>query len=73
MTVVHAFTKNPKKITREADILVTAAGVPNLVHGSWLKPGAVVIDVGTNAIEVIFYVFTEKYVHYLISAPILSF
>lgn len=51
VTVVHAFTKNPEEITREADIVVTAAGVPNLVRGSWLKPGAVVIDVGTHPIE----------------------
>lgn len=51
VTVVHAFTKNPEKITREADILVAAAGVPDLVRGSWLKPGAVVVDVGTNPIE----------------------
>lgn len=54
MTLVHAFTKNPHKIAREADILVAAAGMPNLVRGSWLKPGAVVVDVGTNAIEVIY-------------------
>ncbi|KAL3525014.1 hypothetical protein ACH5RR_013386 [Cinchona calisaya] len=51
VSIVHAFTKNPEKITREADILVAAAGVPNLVRGSWIKPGAVVIDVGTNPIE----------------------
>ena len=52
MTVLDALTKNPEKIAREADILVTAAGVPDLVRGSWLKPGAVVLDVGTNPIEV---------------------
>ncbi|CAA0836172.1 Bifunctional protein FolD 1- mitochondrial [Striga hermonthica] len=51
VTVVHAYTKNLEKIAREADILVTAAGVPNLVRGSWLKPGAVVVDVGTNPVE----------------------
>ncbi|KAI3472960.1 hypothetical protein Pfo_030357 [Paulownia fortunei] len=51
VTVLHAFTKNPEKIAREADILVTAAGVPNLVRGSWLKPGAVIVDVGTNPVE----------------------
>ncbi|KAG2686274.1 hypothetical protein I3843_10G159700 [Carya illinoinensis] len=51
VSIVHAFTKNPEQITCEADIVVTAAGVPNLVRGNWLKPGAVVIDVGTNPIE----------------------
>ncbi|KAL1545360.1 Bifunctional protein FolD 1, mitochondrial [Salvia divinorum] len=51
VTVLDALTKNPEKIAREADILVTAAGVPDLVRGSWLKPGAVVLDVGTNPIE----------------------
>lgn len=53
VSVVHAFTRNPEQITREADIVVAAAGVPNLVRGSWLKPGAVVLDVGTNLVEVI--------------------
>ncbi|XVE84280.1 hypothetical protein DITRI_Ditri17bG0000200 [Diplodiscus trichospermus] len=51
VSIVHACTKNPEQITREADIVVTAAGVPNLVRGNWLKPGAVVIDVGTCPIE----------------------
>ncbi|KAA8517582.1 hypothetical protein F0562_017788 [Nyssa sinensis] len=51
VSIVHAFTKNPERITREADIVVTAAGVPNLVRGNWLKPGAVVIDVGTCPVE----------------------
>lgn len=52
VTVLDALTKNPEKIACDADILVTAAGVPDLVRGSWLKPGAVVVDVGTNPIEV---------------------
>lgn len=52
VSTVHALTNNPEQITREADIVVTAAGVPNLVRGTWLKPGAVVIDVGTYPIEV---------------------
>ncbi|XP_068668575.1 bifunctional protein FolD 1, mitochondrial-like isoform X2 [Aristolochia californica] len=51
VSIVHAFTKNPELITREADIVVSAAGVPNLVRGSWLKPGAIVIDVGINPVE----------------------
>ncbi|KAG0456713.1 hypothetical protein HPP92_024501 [Vanilla planifolia] len=40
-----------KEITRQADILISAAGAPNLVKGSWIKPGAVVIDVGINAVD----------------------
>ncbi|KAL6655824.1 hypothetical protein ACP70R_006650 [Stipagrostis hirtigluma subsp. patula] len=51
VSVVHAFTTNPEAITRESDIVISAAGVANLVRGSWLKKGAVVIDVGTNPIE----------------------
>lgn len=56
---MHIFTKNPAHITRDADIVIAAAGVPNLVRGNWLKPGAVVVDVGTNPIEVcwIFIIF----------------
>lgn len=52
VSVVHAFTKNPEDIILEADIVISAAGVPNLVRGSWLKPGAIVIDVGTFPVEV---------------------
>ncbi|TYH62735.1 hypothetical protein ES332_D07G140500v1 [Gossypium tomentosum] len=52
VTIVHACTKNPERITCEADIVVTAAGVPSLIRSSWLKPGAVVIDVGTCPVEV---------------------
>lgn len=51
VTVLHALTKNPETIAREADIVIAAVGMPNLVRGSWLKPGAVVIDVGTYPIE----------------------
>ncbi|EOY03158.1 hypothetical protein QUC31_017819 [Theobroma cacao] len=51
VSIVHACTKNPEQITREADIVVTAAGVPNLIRSSWLKQGSVVIDVGTCPIE----------------------
>ncbi|KAF3792904.1 Bifunctional protein FolD 1 [Nymphaea thermarum] len=51
VSIVHAFTENPEEVTREADILISAAGVGNLVRRRWLKPGAVVIDVGTNPVE----------------------
>uniref|UniRef100_A0A0D6QWP1 Uncharacterized protein n=1 Tax=Araucaria cunninghamii TaxID=56994 RepID=A0A0D6QWP1_ARACU len=51
VTIVHSYTQSPAEITREADIVISAAGVANLVRGDWLKPGAVVIDVGINAVE----------------------
>jgi 5,10-methylene-tetrahydrofolate dehydrogenase/methenyl tetrahydrofolate cyclohydrolase len=54
VTVVHSRTPNPAEITREADIVVAAVGKAELVRGDWLKPGAVVIDVGINAVEVNF-------------------
>lgn len=52
VNIVHAFTKDPEDITREADVVISAAGVPNLVRKSWLKRGSIVIDVGTNPVEV---------------------
>jgi len=51
VTVVHSRTQNPAEITREADIVIAAVGKAELVRGDWLKPGAVVIDVGINAVE----------------------
>ncbi|TVU09193.1 hypothetical protein EJB05_42641 [Eragrostis curvula] len=51
VSIIHAFTTDPEAITRESDIVISAAGVANLVRGSWLKQGAIVIDVGTNPIE----------------------
>lgn len=53
VTVVTALTANPEEIAREADILISGVGVPNMVRGSWVKPGAVVVDVGTYPIEVL--------------------
>jgi 5,10-methylene-tetrahydrofolate dehydrogenase/methenyl tetrahydrofolate cyclohydrolase len=54
VTVVHSKTPNPAEFTRRADIIIAAAGVAQLVRGDWIKPGAVIIDVGTNAVEVSF-------------------
>ncbi|KAK4780609.1 hypothetical protein SAY87_016715 [Trapa incisa] len=51
VSTVHAFTRNPEQITREADILVADIGIPNIVRGNWLKPGAVVVDMGTNQVK----------------------
>ena len=50
VTLVHTRTKNVEDHCRQADILIVAAGVPNYVKGSWIKPGAVVIAVGVNRI-----------------------
>jgi methylenetetrahydrofolate dehydrogenase (NADP+)/methenyltetrahydrofolate cyclohydrolase len=50
VTVTHILTKGLPEIARRADILVVAAGSPGLVRGDWIKPGAVVIDVGINRI-----------------------
>ncbi|KAK6336563.1 tetrahydrofolate synthase [Orbilia brochopaga] len=50
VTVCHSKTENLESIIKQADILVAAIGKPQFVKGDWLKPGAVVIDVGTNYI-----------------------
>ena len=49
VTIVHSRTKNMEDVIRRADIVVAAVGKTELVKGSWLKPGAVVIDVGINS------------------------
>lgn len=51
VTVCHSKTKNIEEYTRQADILIAAIGKANFVRGSWLKKGAVVIDVGINSVE----------------------
>jgi 5,10-methylene-tetrahydrofolate dehydrogenase/methenyl tetrahydrofolate cyclohydrolase len=48
ITICHSRTSNLPDVTRQADILVTAIGKAGIVKGSWIKPGAVVIDVGIN-------------------------
>ena len=48
VTVTHRFTKDLPMHVGQADIIVVAAGKPGLVHGEWVKPGAIVIDVGIN-------------------------
>ena len=50
VTVAHSRTQNIEAVCREADILVAAVGRPEMVKGSWIKPGATVIDVGINRI-----------------------
>lgn len=48
VTIAHSRTEDLPAVCREADILVAAVGRPGLVEGSWVKPGAVVVDVGIN-------------------------
>ncbi len=50
VTVVHTRTKNMDQHCKRADILIVAAGVPDLVKPEWIKPGACVIDVGVNRV-----------------------
>lgn len=51
VTVVHSHTQDPESIIRDADIVIAAAGQAMMIKGSWIKPGAAVIDVGTNAVN----------------------
>ena len=48
ITVCHRFTEHTERYVAEADILVAAVGKPGLIKGSWVKPGATVVDVGIN-------------------------
>jgi methylenetetrahydrofolate dehydrogenase (NADP+)/methenyltetrahydrofolate cyclohydrolase len=51
VTVCHSRTKNLPEVVRQADILIAAIGRAEMVRGDWIKPGAVVIDVGVNAVD----------------------
>lgn len=53
VTICHSRTKNLPDVARGADILIAAVGRPNMVKSDWIKPGAVVIDVGINRVDVI--------------------
>lgn len=48
VTVCHRYTRNTPEHAARADLLVVAVGKPGLVKGDWIKPGAIVIDVGIN-------------------------
>jgi len=50
VTIVHSKSRDPQRISRRADILIAALGQPAIVKADWIKPGATVIDVGTNRI-----------------------
>ena len=51
VTICHSATENLDKEVGAADIVVVGVGIPNFVKGEWIKPGAVVIDVGINRLE----------------------
>ena len=51
VTVAHSRTADLGEVTRQADILVAAVGVPELIRAEMVKPGAVVIDVGVNRVD----------------------
>ena len=50
VTIAHSRTRDLAAVCRRADILVAAVGRPEMVKGNWIKPGAVVIDVGINRV-----------------------
>lgn len=50
-TVTHRFTKNLRQQVEQADLLIVAVGKPGFIPGEWIKPGAIVIDVGINCLD----------------------
>jgi methylenetetrahydrofolate dehydrogenase (NADP+)/methenyltetrahydrofolate cyclohydrolase len=50
VTIAHSRTRNLPEVARRADILVAAVGRPEMIRGDWIKPGALVIDVGINRV-----------------------
>jgi 5,10-methylene-tetrahydrofolate dehydrogenase/methenyl tetrahydrofolate cyclohydrolase len=51
VTICHSRTKDLPAVCREAEVLIAAVGRPEMVRGDWVKPGAVVIDVGVNRVD----------------------
>ncbi len=51
VTVCHKFTKNLAEHVSRAELLIVGVGIPGLVKGSWIKPGATVIDIGMNRLK----------------------
>ena len=51
VTIAHSRTRNLPDVVRRGDIVVAAVGKPQMVRGSWIKPGATVLDVGINRVE----------------------
>jgi len=52
VTIAHSKTRDLPALCRTADILVAAVGRPQMIRGDWVKPGAIVLDVGINRVEV---------------------
>ena len=50
VTIAHSRSRSLPEIARRADLLVAAVGRPELIKGDWIKPGAIVIDVGINRV-----------------------
>jgi methylenetetrahydrofolate dehydrogenase (NADP+)/methenyltetrahydrofolate cyclohydrolase len=50
VTVAHSRTRNLHQVVKGADLLIAAVGIPEMVRGDWVKPGAIVIDVGINRV-----------------------
>jgi 5,10-methylene-tetrahydrofolate dehydrogenase/methenyl tetrahydrofolate cyclohydrolase len=51
VTICHSRSRDLPGLVRQADVLVAAVGKPEMVRGDWIKPGAVIIDVGINRVE----------------------
>lgn len=51
VTIAHSRTKNLDQIIKRADIVIVAVGRADMIKGAWIKPGAVVIDVGINSVN----------------------
>ncbi len=51
VTVVHSRTDDAAAVCREADVVVAAVGRPDMVKADWIKPGAIVVDVGINRVD----------------------
>lgn len=51
VTVCHRFTRDLESHVRAAEVLIAAVGKPGVIRGEWIRPGAVVIDVGINRLE----------------------
>ncbi|KAL7419843.1 tetrahydrofolate synthase [Cryptotrichosporon argae] len=75
VTQCHSRTKNLEQIVKGADVVVAAIGQPEFVRGEWLKPGAIVIDVGTNYVPDASKKSGQRLVgdvHYASAAPVAS-
>lgn len=51
VTIAHSRTRDLPAVVRRADLVIAAVGRPEMVRGDWIKPGAIVIDVGINRVE----------------------